>query len=60
MNVEGIEDVRLNVHDGSAKILKDVRYVPKCSRNIVALSELTKHACEYVEKKNWCKVYKGR
>ncbi|GKV38536.1 hypothetical protein SLEP1_g46439 [Rubroshorea leprosula] len=41
VNIEHIGDVRLNVHNRRAKILKNARYVPKCSNNIIALSELT-------------------
>ncbi|GKV43846.1 hypothetical protein SLEP1_g51094 [Rubroshorea leprosula] len=59
VNIEGIGDVCLNVHNGRAKILKNVRYVPKCSSNIIALSELTTRECKYVGKQEWCKVYKG-
>ncbi|GKV36238.1 hypothetical protein SLEP1_g44387 [Rubroshorea leprosula] len=59
VNIEGMGDVRLNVHNGRAKILKNVRYVPKCSSNIIALSELTTRGCKYVRKQEWCKVYKG-
>ncbi|GKU98138.1 hypothetical protein SLEP1_g11175 [Rubroshorea leprosula] len=59
VNIEGIGDVYLNVHNGRAKILKNVRYVPKCSSNIIALSELTTRGCKYVGKQEWCKVYKG-
>ncbi|GKV01611.1 hypothetical protein SLEP1_g14156 [Rubroshorea leprosula] len=59
VNIEGIGDVHLNVHNGKAKILKNVRYVPKCSSNIIALSELTTRGCKYVGKREWCKVYKG-
>ncbi|GKV48650.1 hypothetical protein SLEP1_g55450 [Rubroshorea leprosula] len=59
VNIEGIGDVCLNVHNGRAKILKNVRYVPKCSSNIIALSELTTRGCKYVGKQEWCKVYKG-
>ncbi|GKV04508.1 hypothetical protein SLEP1_g16660 [Rubroshorea leprosula] len=60
VNIEGIGDVCLNVHNGKAKILKNVRYVPKCSSNIIALSELTTRGYKYVRKREWCKVYKGR
>ncbi|GKV34845.1 hypothetical protein SLEP1_g43187 [Rubroshorea leprosula] len=59
VNIEGIGDVCLNVHNGRAKILKNVRYVPKCSSNIITLSELTTRGCKYVRKQEWCKVYKG-
>ncbi|GKV39504.1 hypothetical protein SLEP1_g47262 [Rubroshorea leprosula] len=59
VNIEGKGDVRLNVHNGRAKILKNVRYVPKCSSNIIALSELTTRGYKYVGKQEWCKVYKG-
>ncbi|GKV48512.1 hypothetical protein SLEP1_g55320 [Rubroshorea leprosula] len=59
VNIEGIGDVCLNIHNGRAKILKNVRYVPKCSSNIIALSELTTRGCKYVGKREWCKVYKG-
>ncbi|GKU88913.1 hypothetical protein SLEP1_g3122 [Rubroshorea leprosula] len=59
VNIEGIGDVCLNVHNGRAKILKNVRYVLKCSSNIIALSELTTRGCKYVRKQEWRKVYKG-
>ncbi|GKV26542.1 hypothetical protein SLEP1_g35826 [Rubroshorea leprosula] len=59
VNIEGIGDVRLNVHIGRAKILKNVRYVPECSNNIIALSELTTRGYKSVRKQEWCKVYKG-
>ncbi|GKV19028.1 hypothetical protein SLEP1_g29328 [Rubroshorea leprosula] len=41
VDIEGIEGIRLNVHNGRVEILKNVRYVPKCSNNIIALNELT-------------------
>ncbi|GKV28509.1 hypothetical protein SLEP1_g37553 [Rubroshorea leprosula] len=59
VNIEGIGDVCLNVHNERAKILKNMRYVPKCSSNIIAFSELTTRGCKYVRKQEWCKVYKG-
>ncbi|GKV22576.1 hypothetical protein SLEP1_g32436 [Rubroshorea leprosula] len=59
VNIEGIGDVRLNGHNGRPKIIKNVRYVPKCSSNIIALSELTTRGWKYVGKQEWCKVYKG-
>ncbi|GKV10026.1 hypothetical protein SLEP1_g21451 [Rubroshorea leprosula] len=59
VNIENIRDVRLNVHNGRAKILENVRYVPKCSSNIITLSELTTRGYKGVGKREWCKVYKG-
>ncbi|GKU89093.1 hypothetical protein SLEP1_g3283 [Rubroshorea leprosula] len=59
VNIEGIGDVYLNVHNRRANILKNVRYVPKCSSNIIALSELTTRGYKYVGMQEWCKVNKG-
>ncbi|GKV30872.1 hypothetical protein SLEP1_g39644 [Rubroshorea leprosula] len=56
VNIEGTGDVHLNVHNERAKILKNVRYVPKRSSNIIALSELTTQECKYVGKQEWYKV----
>lgn len=35
--VEGIGTVKLRIHDGSCKILSDIRYIPQLKRNLVSL-----------------------
>ena len=36
----GIEDVSLKLHDGSIRVLKQVRHVPDLKRNIISLGML--------------------
>ena len=38
--IEGIGSVKIRLHDGSVKMLGNVRYVPKFTRNLISLGKL--------------------
>lgn len=38
--VEGIGSIKLRVHDGSHKIITEVRYIPQLKRNLISLGIL--------------------
>ena len=40
--IQGIGSIRLKLHDGIEKIIKDVRFVPNHKRNLILLGELDK------------------
>ncbi|KAL1565167.1 E3 ubiquitin-protein ligase upl4 [Salvia divinorum] len=47
-HVEAVGSVRLRMHDGSMKILSDVRYIPDIKRNLISLGLLERkgvHLC---------------
>ncbi|WZZ71194.1 hypothetical protein YC2023_082564 [Brassica napus] len=45
--VKGISKIRITNEDGSVIILKDVRYIPDMSRNLISYGMLEKSGCKY-------------
>lgn len=46
-NIKRIGKVRIENPDGSEVILKDVKYIPKVSRNLIFYGMLEKSGCKY-------------
>lgn len=57
--VKGIGDVKLELEDGSVKLLKSVRFVPDLKRNLISLGTLDKNGYEYEFGKGTLRVYKN-
>ncbi|XP_060673811.1 uncharacterized protein LOC132803961 [Ziziphus jujuba] len=58
-NVEGIGTIKLKLHDGVARTLSDVRYIPGLKRNLISLGTLNEHAYSYKAERGTLKVLKG-
>lgn len=43
--VEGIGKIKIRLHDGSVRVLTDVRYIPGLKRNLISLGTLEEKGC---------------
>ncbi|OMO88295.1 hypothetical protein CCACVL1_08477 [Corchorus capsularis] len=57
--IEGIGSVKLRLHDGSVKMLGNVRYVPKFTRNLISLGKLDSLGYGYSCRGGGLKIIKG-
>lgn len=57
--VEGMGDIKIKIHDGSVKILSDVRYVPDLKRNLISLGVLELTSFSFKSEKGIMNIYKG-
>ncbi|OMO91899.1 Glycosyl transferase, family 43 [Corchorus capsularis] len=57
--IEGIGSVKLRLHDGSVKMLGNVRYVPKFARNLISLGKLDSLGYGYSCRGGGLKISKG-
>ena len=59
VKIEGIGSVQLKLHYGGVKTLRNVRYVPSFSYNLISLGELASRGYKYIGNDDCCKVYKN-
>ena len=57
--IEGIGSVKIRLHDGSVKMLGNVRYVPKFTRNLISLGKLDSLGYGYSCRGGDLKITKG-
>ncbi|OMP03212.1 hypothetical protein CCACVL1_02506 [Corchorus capsularis] len=57
--IEGIGSVKLRLHDGSVKMLENVRYVPNFTRNLISLGKLDSLGYGYSRRGGDLKISKG-
>lgn len=57
--VEGMGDIKLRIHDGSIKILSDVRYVPDLKRNLISLGVLESKGFNFKSEKGIMNIFKN-
>lgn len=57
--VEGIGSIKLKVHDGTCKILTEVRFIPLLKRNLTSLGFLESKGCRFESANGVLKVIKG-
>ncbi|OMO50323.1 hypothetical protein CCACVL1_30507 [Corchorus capsularis] len=57
--IEGIGSVKLRLHDGSVKMLGNVRYVPNFTRNLISLGKLDSLGYGYSCQGGGLKITKG-
>ena len=58
-SVLGIGDVRSSLHDGSSRVLSEVRYIPELKRNLISLGSLDSNDFSYKAHGGVLKVTKG-
>ena len=57
-DVKGIGKIRIVRPDGTVVVLKDVRYMPTMSRNLISYGMLERSGCQYEGKDYMIKFYK--
>lgn len=58
-SVEGVGIIKLKTHDGSYKILTEVRYIPQLKRNLIPLGVLESNGYRFESADGILKVIKG-
>lgn len=58
-DIEGIGSVQIKTHDGMTRTLKNVRYIPGMSRNLISLSTLDAKGYKYSGSDGVLKVSRG-
>ncbi|KAF8081786.1 hypothetical protein N665_0867s0008 [Sinapis alba] len=59
-SIKGMEKNRIKNSDGSEVILKDVKYMPEVSRNLISYGMLEKSGCNYQGRGFMVRFYKDR
>lgn len=57
--VKGVGDIKLKLHDGSVKILPEVRYIPSLKRNLISLGMLEARGYGFKSENGELSVTKG-
>ncbi|XP_073131127.1 uncharacterized protein [Henckelia pumila] len=57
--VKGIGTIRLQMHDGTNRLLKDVRFVQELKRNLIYLETLESNGYSFKSEAGMIKVFKG-
>ncbi|CAA7038779.1 unnamed protein product [Microthlaspi erraticum] len=58
-NIKGIGKIRIQNPDGSEVILRDVKYIPEVSRNLISYGMLERSGCRYEGRNFKVRFYKG-
>jgi len=58
-DVVGIGSIQTKAHDGMKHMLKNMRYIPEMSRNLISLSTLDVEGFHYSSSNGFLKVSKG-
>ncbi|XP_024007234.1 uncharacterized protein LOC112083440 [Eutrema salsugineum] len=59
-NIKGMGKIQIQNPDGSVVILKDVKYIPEVSRNLISYGMLEKSGCRYKGGNFKVQFYKGK
>ncbi|XP_072077901.1 uncharacterized mitochondrial protein AtMg00300-like [Arachis hypogaea] len=51
--------IRIKMHDGGVRTLKDVRHIPDLRKNLISIGLLEKNGCKIVVKKGVLKVFRS-
>lgn len=57
--VKGIGTVRIKTSDGSFVLIKNVRYIPQFSRNLLSLRVFESEGCSFSSEQGLLKITKG-
>ena len=58
-SVKGIGTVRIKTSDGSFVLIKNVRYIPQFSRNLLSLGVFESEGCSFSSEQGYLKLTKG-
>lgn len=54
-----IGSVRLKLHDGMERVLKEVRYIPELKRNLISLGMMDRSGCTFKSESGTLKISRG-
>lgn len=57
--IKGVGSIRIRMHDGVDRLLKNVRYVPELKRNLIKLGTLDSRGCTFKCENGQMKVLRG-